>query len=276
MEKLKIIRHIEEQESNFDFRNSPINNDEVNILKDYYIPEIITDIESGKYNNVTIISSDKLRSTQTSEILKNEIAKHSGIPINNEVDDRSSPQFHGIYRPGLDSEDYRIEMARSIYIKETFEKGNVWYRYGDSKSDTGESLYPEMDDIFSKPGENQIELNIRMYGFCLDLLDRVEQDPSTLFILSTHYLTMSRFLALEAISKAKSPFGLFIKPGELYKEEWDTTKEIVKESGYKEFFKEHNYVFNVDLSKLDEIRGSITSELCTLLDRYEQHYEKTN
>lgn len=274
MEKLKIVRHIEEDQTSKDIRDGSINGNETKVLMDFYIPEILKDLESDKYNSVVIISSDKARSTQTSELLKSELSKYSRLSISTEIDSRSSAQFHGKYKPDVDNDNSLVKKAKSIYLKETFEKGNFWYRYGDTKNGSGEESYPELSEVFIEPGENQIELSLRMYSLCLDLLEKIRQHPKTLFILSTHYLTMSRLLALESIAKTNGSSGFFHAPGELYQREWEATQDLVKETSYKDFFKENNYVFDVDFSKIDEIKHAIELDLDILLAKCLKYYGK--
>lgn len=276
MEKIKLVRHVEELKTTADVRDGSIDYGEIKIVTDFYVPEILSDIESGVYDDITIISSNMIRSVQTAKVLSEEISKHTDIPIVCEIDERCAPQLHGEYRPNINLGNPISERAKSIYLIETFEKGNIWYRYGDSNNGLGEELYPELNDIFVEPGENQVELSIRTYGLCLDLLDKVRSNPRTLLILSTHYLTMSRLLALESLPGSKITIepNSTRRPGDLCLIEWDETKELVKEFGYSEFFKKNHYIFNVDCAKVQKLEDLLESELEVLLYEWMLHYDK--
>lgn len=239
MEKIKLVRHVEELKSAVDKRDGSIDYDEIQVVTDFYAPEILSDIKLGSYDNIVIICSDMKRSIQTSQVLSDEIRKSSNITINCQIDERCGPQLHGRYKTNISFDDPLLDRAKSVYLIETFEKSNIWYRYGDSNNGLGEELYPELNDIFVEAGENQVELSIRTYGLCLDLIDIVRASPKTLFILSTHYLTMSRLLALESLPEYNMPdaSGETSRPGDLCIHEWEATKELVKESGYSEFLK---------------------------------------
>lgn len=272
-----MIRHLEESDKTEVDRDGEINAKEVDLLINSYIPAILEEIESGKYDSVTVISSDKLRSKQTTEILKDELLKHVSVPINQETDPRTSAEVHGVYRNGVEQDNPLIKKAKLIYLREAFEKGNVWYRHGSVENDFDEETYPELDQIFVSSGENQIELNIRMYRFILDLLNRIKENPKNLFVLSTHHIVMSTILSLQYIAeKVEPPISLSNHPqGELYRRENKATEEMIGGwDKFYDFYKTRNYVFDIEVSKLEQIKNVMQSELDMFLAKYEQHYGK--
>lgn len=277
MEKIKMLRHLEEEFAPEVNRDGSIDSKEVELLVNHYVPSIIEDVKSGRYDSIKVISSDKLRSKQTTDILKNEITKHVDVSIKQEVDPRTSAENYGIYKKGVESNDPLIKKAKRIYIRETFEKRNVWYRYGASSNDFDGETYPELDEIVESPGENQIEINIRIYRLVLDLLKRIKENPETLYILSTHFIVMSRLLSLQHIAeKNNTPISLFYHPqGELYKHENEATEQMIGGwDKFYEYFSDKNFIFDIDISKLEQIQDVLQAELDISLAKYMQHYGK--
>lgn len=273
-----MVRHIEEVEEQEMNRDGDIDVKEIDLLINYYVPAILKDIESGEYNRMVVIGSDKLRSRKTTDILKDEISKHVSVPIEQEVDPRTSAEIHGEYKKGVDITNPLIKKAKLIFLQEAFEKGNIWYRYGSVANDSSEEAYPELAEIFVSPGENQAELNIRMYKFILDLIQKVQEDPKTLYVLCTHHIVMSTLLSLlYIIDKSSSRVSLFYHPlGEMYKHENKATEEMLGGwENFYNFYKTRNYIFDVDVSKLEQIQGVIQSELDIFLAKYMQHYGRS-
>lgn len=275
--EIKLIRHIEEDQNSTDIRDGVIDSNEIKLLEEKYIPAILENIKSGEFEKIVIISSDKSRSLQTSGLLKKGLNNLSAIPIIDEIDPRTSAQEHGKYKEGLSMENPLVKKAKSVYIKETFEKKNIWYRYGDTKDAFGNEIYPELKNVFESTGENQIELSIRMYRFFLDLIEKRKQNPKTLFVLSTHYIVMSRLLSLEYLSGKLDNFAMFSfhTNGDLYMHEWEATKDMLNGENFHEYFRVRNFIFDVDISKIDKIKFAIQSDLDVLLAKYMQHYGTT-
>lgn len=272
-----MVRHLEEGAESTMNRDADIDAKNIDLLINRYIPSIVHEIEAGKYDRIVVISSDKSRSQQTTEILKDELAKQVEVPIEQEVDPRTSAENHGAYKEGVKTDDPLINRAKRIYLQETFEKGDVWYRYGSDTDGSGRESYPELSQIFESSGENQIELNIRIYRFILDLLAKIKEDPKTLYILSTHYIVMSRILSLAHIAEKSDPaFSLFYdQHGELYQKENKATEEMIGGwDNFYDYFATNNFVFDVDMSKLEQIRNAIQSDLDLSIAQYMQHYRK--
>ncbi|MEK7660331.1 MAG: hypothetical protein AAB343_03960 [Patescibacteria group bacterium] len=275
MESFKIVRHLEESHQEEINRDADIDPEEIALLKTYYLPAILENIRSGKYDSATVICSDKLRSSRTADILREELQRYGDIPVNQETDDRISAEIHGRYKTGTNSDNPLIERAKMIFLHEAFEKHNVWYRHGSASNDAGEILYPELNEIFESPGENQIELNIRMYRFVLDLLQRIEENPTNLFILSAHHVVMSTLLALQRISEKGGPFiNIRYHPqGLLYADQNMETEEMIGGwDNFYDYYKSRNYIFDIDVQKLKQIREIIQAELDLCLASYTQHY----
>jgi len=273
-----MIRHLEEVQESTINRDGDIDPAEIDLLLNSYVPAITNEVKSGKYNKIVVISSDMQRSKQTTELLKDEISKQVSIPVEQETDPRTSAEVHGKYKDDVDNKNPLIKKAKFTYLRESFEKGNIWYRHGSVTNDFDNETYPELAEIFQSPGENQIELNIRMYRFILDLIKKIRENPKTLFVLSTHHIVMSTLLSLQFMAESFGPLmSLSYHPqGELYKHENKATVEMIGGwENFYNFYKTRNYVFDIDISKLEKIEGIIQTELDIFLAKYMQHYGKS-
>ena len=69
---------------------------------------------------------------------------------------------------------------------------------------------------------------------------------------------------------------LFYNPaGELYQEENKTTEEMIGGwDNFYDYFATNNFVFDVDISKLEQIQNAIQSDLDISVAKYMQHYGK--
>jgi broad specificity phosphatase PhoE len=275
-EKGIMIRHLEEVDEKEMNINGDIDMGELKLLKDFYAPEILSEIIKGGYENVTLITSDMERSKQTANLLIDEIKSKINIDIQAEIDPRTATENHGKYKKGTLRSNPLIKKAKNLYLEETFEKGNIWYKYGDAHSE-GELKYPELNEIFEEPGENQIEIQIRINEFILDTIERIKENPKTLLVLSTHHLTMGIILYLQYVAERYGVLApLTYRPGgEIHKNEFIGIQEMVGGwENYYNFFKNRNYVFEMDMNKLELLRPVIQSELDIYLARYVQHYGK--
>jgi hypothetical protein len=89
---------------------------------------------------------------------------------------------------------------------------------------------------------------------------------------------MSTILSLQHIVDKFGPnIGLYYHPlGDLYKHENKATEEMLGGwDKFYEFYKARNYVFDVDVTKLDDIADVVQRELDICLAKYMQHYNKS-
>jgi broad specificity phosphatase PhoE len=274
MERMKTIRHVEEVNNDLSVaRDGHIDSGELYIIDDYHVPEILECIEEKSPENVDIICSDTERSQETSEYLKLKLEQKTTIPVTVEIDPRSNPLHHGTYKKGITPDNPLVKSAKKIYIQETFVNKNPWYRYGDIQGI--QDAYSDLGEIFIEPGECQAELTIRLYRLFLDLLERMEAENKTLFVLSTHYVVITRLLSLQYISQSKSNFHMFYSPNaELYMHEWEAGNELMKDYDFHDFFKVHNYIFDIDMAEIGKIRNAIETDLNIFVAGYMQRYGK--
>ena len=88
---------------------------------------------------------------------------------------------------------------------------------------------------------------------------------------------MSRLLSLEYLSNKMDSFAslTFHPQGDLYMHEWESTIEMLNGENFHDFFKLRNFIFDVDVTKIDKIKNAIQSDLDLLLAKYMQHYGET-
>jgi len=266
-DEIKILRHLEEKQTNIaGSRDGEILAEEISLIEEQYVPQIVEKAKEQGVDKVSIICSDTKRSKMTSDLLVDDL-EAKGLNVDLQVDPRVGPLKHGKYKQVENFSDQHplVKRAQGIYISETFDHHNPWYRHGDPVLlPDGSYKYPELTEIFEIPGENQVEISMRLYRFFLDLIDE-NRDKSSLAVVSTHYVVLSRLLSLQAISDSiEKPFHNFYMPlGKLYKQEWD---------GFHGFFKEHSYIFDLDLEKIRLIENAIRSDLDILQAQYMQKY----
>jgi hypothetical protein len=81
---------------------------------------------------------------------------------------------------------------------------------------------------------------------------------------------------IHIVEKSDPAMVLFYNPaGELYQEENKTTEEMIGGwDNFYDYFATNNFVFDVDISKLEQIQNAIQSDLDISVAKYMQHYGK--
>ena len=88
------------------------------------------------------------------------------------------------------------------------------------------------------------------------------QDDSTLAVVSSHYMVISRLLSLtELASRGVDTVQSRLPQEPLYIQEWNEGIELIKPFGYKEFFKVNNYIFEVKTRLLKAISPVVDKAL---------------
>jgi len=275
-DEIKILRHLEEKQTNVaGVRDGEILAEEIELVEGQYVPQIVEKARERGVDRVFIICSDTKRSKMTSDLLLEGLGA-KGLDTNLQIDLRVGPLIHGKYKQIENFSDQHplVKKAQGIYVSETFDQSNPWYRHGDPvRLPDGSYKYPELLEVFESPGENQVEISIRLYRFFLDLIDE-NRNKSSLAVISTHYVVLSRLLALQTISDSmEKPFhGFYMSLGKLYKQEFDVGIKMTEGYGFHGFFKEHNYIFDLDLEKIRLIENAIRSDLDILQAQYMQKY----
>jgi hypothetical protein len=255
-QELIILRHLEEDQTNFALSRDGVPlPDDSHLVVDHFVPTIKRVAEEGEYKTILLISSATRRSQMTSDQIVASLGTNNGISVMRVVDNRAGALKHGKYKLGLGLFDKHPQVvhAQEVYINETFSEHNPWYRHGDPVHlPNGSYKYPELAEIIDEPGENQAALSIRLYSFLLDLAHL--QDESTLAVISSHYMVISRFLSLTSLAdKGLESVQSRLPQEPLYIQEWNEGVEMIKPFGYKEFFRVNNYIFKVKARLLKAI-----------------------
>lgn len=272
-ERITILRHLEEDNQDLGVeRDGEVQESEVSLVRDHFAPFVAEMCESDNKSTIKIITSDTKRAKTTSELLQSELDAEYGLGSTIIIDPRTEALKHGQYKVGTSPNNPLVKRAQQIYLKETFNKNNPWYRHGSTTSESDGSTYEELYEIFEAPGENQIELSIRFYSFLNELLDDVNQED--LVVLSSHYVILSRLLSLQHISNDVDPlFSLYYNSeGKLYEQEWHAGLEMMGDVRFHDFFRQHNYVFDLNMGKIGKLRAVISTDLEILKAQYMQHY----
>lgn len=276
-EIVKMLRHLEE-ENTFQngVRDGRILDSEKYRIESHYAPDIVNAARRKNIGDVRLISSTTRRTLDTAAMIKGSIEERSDMHVLIETDPRIKALQHGQYYAGIDADHSSVKRAQAIYIRETFGLSNPWYRHGDPLlQKNGKYRYPELVDIFQQPGENQVEVSIRLYASILDLLKRKGEMKNELFVLSTHYVVLSRLLSLQYIAGCVQSDQLRQrKVGKLYQMEWDVSDKVMAGCEYKEFFRQHNFIFDLDIDKMGVVQEIVQEDLDMLLYNYKEKREQ--
>ncbi len=270
-----VFRHLEEGQIDLaTLRDGEPLADETQLVSKYYVPKISSLVRECNLCNIDLICSPTKRSTMTADLVASQLLVTERIDTTKVIDNRTIALRHGKYRSGMNlhKDHPKVSYAQDVYLEETFNLKNPWYRHGDPLLQCkGDYKYPEIAEIFYEPGESQADLSIRLYSFFLDLIS-LNNDTTTTVVCS-HYVVMSRLLSLLDIA-IQCPWKnqSYLKDEPLYLQEWTVGIELVKQFGFKEFFKRNNFVFRVDLKPLESISSIIQGELDLFKTQREQKY----
>lgn len=265
LHSVKMFRHIEELPSLVDgMREGSILNSEAHIVDDYYVPRLRESTFTNGYVSLALYHGATVRAAETAYLVKDKLIDSYDLTVRVEQDLNISPLKHGYYRDTNSMMGRVATVAQDMYIHETFDKGNPYYRHGDPvMMRSGNYLYPELKDNILVPGECQADMSIRVYSAVKDIIDRGNSRPKEAIALSTHYVIMSRLLALQAIARCRIEDNNAYnwKIGELYKMEWDVGLGMTKQEGFKGYFKNRGYIFDIDIESIATLEKAIDNEL---------------
>lgn len=274
-ERITILRHLEERNDDLGVeRDGDVLESELGLISEHFAPNVAVMCERDGKSNIKIITSDTKRAKTTADLLQSELSSGYELSSTIIVDPRTEALKHGTYKMGIRPDNPMVKRAQQIYVNETFYKNNPWYRHGSTQSEANGNTYEELGEIFESSGENQVELSIRFYDFLNELLDNTNQED--LIVLSSHYVVLSRLLSLEHIGKdVEGLFSLYYdSQGKLYEQEWHAGLELMKDVKFHDFFKQHNYIFDLNMQEVGKLKTAINTDLEVLKAQYMQHYGK--
>jgi len=255
-----ILRHLEDvQDFRVEDRNTPILPEELK-----KIPGIVATISKelqGSEKTIRLISSPQLRAQHTLEAVVEGLAELlPEISVISETDTRIRDLYHGKYNVPTEyvvgEKLPAVSLANKVYVLETFKKKNLDYRNGDPL----DGLYPELEGLFDEVGENQRNFSIRFYEFVYEFLERINNNPDTIYILVTHTAIVFRFFELIALFDECEALEQWpIKPGELTFYEWNSIHHL--EHAPDKLFVYPGDVKHTDLSALLKNRQRFLTEI---------------
>lgn len=235
-------------------RDAPLDSDDPN-NKEALAKIVDAIFEKIKINNrkaVLFISSSKLRSQQTSELIAQELKNKLGNSVKfrfsteSNLDGNNQGDFvlPDDYVAGQVFEGLKI--AGKIYNTEFSVNKNLNYKFGDPVVlENGTYKYPELLPFFSKSGESYKEPLVRMFNSVLDMSQKVEKlNQNTEVVVTAHGLTYYVLNGLSLIADDLLKGKHVFKKGELAFIIWDKYLKRAEE------LKDRAYGF-IDISNLD-------------------------
>lgn len=226
-------RHLEDENDlteGFDTRLKPLSEQSPEMVKTI-VNEIIKNTLGKHLDKILIVSSDRKRAVETSQIIKKEIVSlDANIKSRIITDPRFAELHHGepILPEGYVKEK-RIEYLKdawSAFWQETFdEEGNYRnynYQFGDPIITDGEAKYPQLVGKFSEFGESYKDMCLRYYEGILEFLEnmrRIEEAKLNLVLIS-HSAAVAIINKMLEVARDGKIFEDTFKTGDLMKICW--------------------------------------------------------
>ncbi len=208
-------------------------------MVDRVVNEIFTNTLEKGLSRVLIVSSNKTRALETSEIIKDGLVeKDPSIKTRIVSDSRFAELDHG--KPIL-PEGY-VREARIDYLKdawnsfwsETFDEDgnykNYDYKFGDPLEVDGKPKYPMLVGRFSEFGESYRQLCLRYYEGVLEFLKNIDRigDTELNIVLVAHSSTVAIINKMFEVARDGRIFAEDFKVGDLMKICWQYYQEELK------------------------------------------------
>lgn len=168
--------------------------------------QLIIIAEENEASRIELFSSDHKRTSETATLVDEAIKElkpgFSEVRIDSRLRDLGQGEviLPSEYRDGELFEPLRD--AWGYFWSETFEKGDMLYRFGESTSRDGSRTYPKLEGAFSVPGECYAQLAERYYDFIYSvLLQQSTQSPKILTAVVGHSITFGIMHELSQIAK---------------------------------------------------------------------------
>jgi broad specificity phosphatase PhoE len=225
---LLIIRHLRDINDLANGRDSSIEADQEVIALEI-AQEIYADFEQSGASAIFLSVSSKKRALETAELIRKQMKSsiddvHFFISPDENLVDLDHGEF--ILPENYMVDDFYAPIAKAwqVFSNETFNKNNYGYRFGDSMPNSdGTSQYPELAEVFTKPGDSHQDISRRLYKYILDvhsLKPRFEAGKIRPYIL-THSLPFSELRSMADISNKVRDEEFTFETGELMALCWD-------------------------------------------------------
>lgn len=188
--------------------------------------QLIRIAEENEASRIELFSSDHKRTSETATLVDEAIKElkpgFSEVKIDSRLRDLDQGEviLPSEYRDGELLEPLRD--AWGHFWSETFEKGDMLYRFGESVSRDGSRKYSKLEGVFSVPGECYAQLAERYYDFIYSVLSQESTQASkSLMVVVGHSITFGIMHELSQIAKDyRYPYRRFIGFGNLPKLTW--------------------------------------------------------
>lgn len=262
--EIVLLRHFEDERAAYNYRNGNIIEVQQGQIE-CACKEISRTLEETGRNSIVFITSPLYRAVQTTNLVTQQLKAEKDIEIQIEIDARLSALRHGIYRELDPASLLKVESdAWRAFVDQTFNKGNILYRHGDPFIEEGAVKYPELLDMFTEYGENQLEFTIRTYSFILDIVPTYDQycKDGKMMVISSHLAPLLRMNEILNLSKKGLPplRGKFIGAGRMFLEEWGQMPEIVNMPEIKKILIPGGFAL-INFEDLTDYLPAIDSEL---------------
>lgn len=227
------VRHLEDENALMTYGfDPPLKSGQEKIVSEI-ANKIIKDCVALGRNRIDFIFSTQKRTSNTAELVKDEIMSHAkNLNISLQPDSRLIDLNPGklIFPPGYKDGDYLpgLPLAWEAFWEQSFGRKNLLYRFGDPvKQPDGSSLYPELESLFEELGESCAEFTYRLYDFLGSLEHR--DYNHTLNVIIGHTATM--FIIHEFLEIAKDLSKEFVPHvpfGELPAISWSYLERVKK------------------------------------------------
>lgn len=189
--------------------------------------QLIRIAEASKASNIELFSSDHKRTSETAILVDKAIKElrpgFSEVNIDSRLRDLGQGEL--ILPPEyVDGELFEpLRDAWGHFWSETFEKGDMLYRFGEPMSRDGSRTYPKLKGVFAVPGECYAQLAERYYDFIYSVLSQEStQTPKRMMAVVGHSITFGIMHELSQIAKDYShPYRRPIGFGNLPQLTWE-------------------------------------------------------
>ncbi len=203
------------------------------------INEILANTLEKGLSRVLIVSSNKVRALETSEIVKDGLAeKDPTIKTKIISDSRFAELDHGIpILPDGYVREARIDYLKdawNVFWSETFSPDgnykNCNYRFGDPLVVDGMPTYPELEGKFSEFGESYKQLCLRYYDGVLEFLKNIDRlgGKEMNVVLIAHSATVAIINKMFEVARDGRIYSEDFKVGDLMKICWQYYQEELK------------------------------------------------
>lgn len=224
--------HLEEIDDLKQFkRDAPVDlNHENLIILDQVVDALEKKIKTENSKALILITSSKLRSVQTTELIAQRLKSKLGdlfkirlsMDSNLDAPDQGDFLLPENYKPGDFFEGLKV--ASKTFIDESLgEKGNLQYRFGDPiLQNNGSYKFPELAKYFIKFGETYGESLLRVLNSVIKASEKNNKFKESIEIsIIAHGFTFHVLRGLSFLAKKVMEENLQIKPGELAVKLWE-------------------------------------------------------